>query len=126
MRTMRSHRSFAFLCLAVVVFASLRPTVASDLVDAMESRIDEAALATLEQMCAGGGVDLERLGIRGPSTWTYLVNDDPFRDQIGMLLTGPGRTSVAIYAAAVMMPLLLVWGLLDRLLRRRPKRRGIP
>jgi preprotein translocase subunit SecA len=94
----------------------------------MESKIDEAALETLERMCAGGGIaDLERLGIRGPSsTWTYLVNDDPFRDQIGMLLTGPGHTSVAIYAAAVMMPLLLVWGLLDRLLRRRPKRRGIP
>ena len=92
----------------------------------MESRIDDAALETLERMCAdGGGVNLERLGIKGPSsTWTYLVNDDPFRDQIGMLLTGPGRTSVAIYAAAVMMPLLLLWGLLDRLLRRRPKRRG--
>ena len=92
----------------------------------LESTVDEAARDTLERLCADGGVsDLERLGIGGPSsTWTYLVNDDPFRDQIGMLLTGPGRTSVAIYAAAVMMPLLLLWGLLDRLLPRRPRRRG--
>ena len=75
----------------------------------------------------GGQVDLERLGLRGPSsTWTYLVNDDPFRNQIGMMLTGPGRASIAIYAAAIMMPLLLVWGLVDRILRRRPKRRGSP
>ena len=30
--------------------------------------------------------------IKGPSsTWTYLVNDDPFRNQIGMMLTGPGE-----------------------------------
>ena len=71
-----------------------------------------------------GRVDLEGLGIRGPSsTWTYLVNDDPFRNQIGMMLTGPGRTTIAIYAAAIMMPLLLLWGLVDRFLRRRPKRR---
>ena len=42
-----------------------------------------------------------------------------------MMLTGPGRTTVAIYAAVVMMPLLLLWGLVDRLLRKRPKRRAI-
>ena len=76
---------------------------------------------------SGGRIDLEGLGIRGPSsTWTYLVNDDPFRNQIGMMLTGPGRTTIAIYAAAVMMPLLLLWGLVDRFLRKRPKRRGDP
>jgi hypothetical protein len=32
---MRSHRSFALVGLAVVVFASLLPTVASELVDAI-------------------------------------------------------------------------------------------
>ena len=74
-----------------------------------------------------GRIDLEGLGIRGPSsTWTYLVNDDPFRNQIGMMLTGPGRATIAIYAAGALMPLLLLWGLMDRLLRRRPKRRGDP
>jgi preprotein translocase subunit SecA len=76
---------------------------------------------------SGGRVDLEGLGIRGPSsTWTYLVNDDPFRNQIGMMLTGPGRTTIAVYAAALMMPLLLLWGLLDRVMRKRPKRRRDP
>ena len=50
---------------------------------------------------SGGRIDLEGLGIKGPSsTWTYLVNDDPFRNQIGMMLTGPGKTTFAIYAAS--------------------------
>jgi preprotein translocase subunit SecA len=94
----------------------------------MEEAINGAVLDVVAEVrVSGGRIDLEGLGIRGPSsTWTYLVNDDPFRNQIGMMLTGPGRTTVAIYAAVVMMPLLLLWGLVDRLLRKRPKRRGDP
>jgi preprotein translocase subunit SecA len=94
----------------------------------MEDAIDSAVLDALTVVrVSGGRIDLEGLGIKGPSsTWTYLVNDDPFRNQIGMMLTGPGRTTIAIYAAVVMMPLLLLWGLVDRLLRRRPKRRRDP
>jgi preprotein translocase subunit SecA len=94
----------------------------------LESAIDGAVLDVLEHVHASGGrVDVEGLGIRGPSsTWTYLVNDDPFRHQIGMMLTGPGRTTIAIYAATMMAPLLLLWGLVDRFLRRRPKRRRDP
>jgi preprotein translocase subunit SecA len=94
----------------------------------MESAIDGAVRDVLRDVRVNRGrVDLERLGIRGPSsTWTYLVNDDPFRNQIGMMLTGPGRTTIAIYAAAMMGPLLLVWGLVDRFLRRRPKRQRDP
>ena len=91
----------------------------------LESTIEAAVLDVLDHLPVHDGrVDLEALGIRGPSsTWTYLVNDDPFRNQIGMMLTGPGRTTIAIYAATIMMPLLLLWGLVDRLLRRRPARR---
>jgi preprotein translocase subunit SecA len=94
----------------------------------MEQTIDAAVLDTLaEARVREGQIDLERLGIRGPSsTWTYLVNDDPFRNQIGMMLTGPGRTTIAIYAAALMGPLLILWGLVDRLLRKRPTRRRSP
>ena len=65
-------------------------------------------------------------GSRRPSsTWTYLVNDDPFRNRIGALLTGPGGATVAIYAAAMMMPLLVLWGLVESFLRREPRRRSI-
>ena len=94
----------------------------------MEDAIDAAVLGALAVVrVTGGRIDLEGLGIRGPSsTWTYLVNDDPFRNQIGMMLTGPGRATIAIYAAGALMPLLLLWGLLDRVMRKRPKRRGDP
>jgi preprotein translocase subunit SecA len=99
-----------------VAFRGMEGTVAAATLDALEH------LRTLD-----GRVDLDGLGIRGPSsTWTYLVNDDPFRNQIGMMLTGPGRAAITMYAAAIMMPLLLLWGIIDRLLRRRPKRRGSP
>jgi hypothetical protein len=67
---------------------------------------------------------LTRIGIKGPSsTWTYLVNDDPFRNQIGAMLTGPGSRTVATYSAAVMMPLLIAWALVERLVGRRARRR---
>ncbi len=94
----------------------------------MEDAIDDAVLDALDRVRASDGrLDLEGLGLRGPSsTWTYLVNDDPFRNQIGMMLTGPGRTTIAIYSAALLTPLLLVWGLIDRFWRRRPVRRPNP
>ena len=94
----------------------------------IEDAIDSAVLDALAFVrVTSGQIDLEGLGIRGPSsTWTYLVNDDPFRNQIGMMLTGPGRATIAIYAAGALMPVLLLWGLIDRFLRKRPARRGNP
>ena len=72
-------------------------------------------------------LDLTGTGIKGPSsTWTYLVNDDPFKNRIGAMLTGPGGATVAIYSAAMMMPLLILWGLVESLLRRATRRRPIP
>jgi preprotein translocase subunit SecA len=83
--------------------------------------IDRAVTAELERLAAGRGtLDSARPDLKGPSaTWTYLVNDDPFRNQIGMRLTGPGRTTVAVYSAAMLMPLFLAWGIVERFLKRR-------
>jgi preprotein translocase subunit SecA len=91
----------------------------------MEDAIDERVLASLDDVrLAGNRIDLTPLGLEGPSsTWTYLVNDDPFRNQIGSLLTGPGGVGVAIYSAFVLMPLFLLWGSVDRFLKKRLGRR---
>jgi len=51
------------------------------------------------------------------------VNDDPFRNRIGAMLTGPGGATIAIYSALMMMPLLVLWGLVEKLFRRAAPRR---
>ncbi len=100
-------------------------TLAAVMPAAFRALAGRAVLDTLAEVrVSDGQIDVDALALRRPSsTWTYLVNDDPFRNQIGMLLTGLGGKTVAIYAAVVMMPLLLVWGLVDRWLRKRPARR---
>ena len=92
----------------------------------LEDSLEESVLDGLERLeIKDGRVDLRTLELKGPSaTWTYLINDDPFKNQIGMLLTGPGRATFAIGAAVASMPLLLAWGLVDRWKRSRRKGRG--
>jgi preprotein translocase subunit SecA len=89
----------------------------------IDDAIEEAVLAALAKVrIVGSRVDLTSTAIKAPSaTWTYLVNDDPFRSRIGAMLTGPGGVTIAIYSAAIMMPLLIVWGLIEKLLRRRER-----
>ena len=90
----------------------------------IDDAIDEAVLAALALVrIDGSALDLTATGLKGPSaTWTYLVNDDPFKSRIGALLTGPGGATVAMYSAAVMMPLLVAWGLVDSFFRRSGRR----
>ena len=92
----------------------------------IEGAIDDAVLAALATVrVVGSEIDLTSAGIKAPSsTWTYLVNDDPFRNRIGALLTGPGGATIAMYSAAVLGPLLILWGIVDRLMRRRAPRRS--
>ena len=91
----------------------------------IDETIDAAVLAELADIhIEETRIVLSETTLKGPSsTWTYLVNDDPFRNQIGMMLTGPGKTTFAIGAALMSMPLLIFWGIVDRLFRRRPVRR---
>jgi preprotein translocase subunit SecA len=94
----------------------------------VDDAVDEAVAAALERVrVTNGAVDLSATGLTTPaSTWTYLVNDDPFKDRIGAMLTGPGGKTVAVYAAMYLGPLFLLWGVVDRFLGAaiRRKRRG--
>ena len=94
----------------------------------IDEAIDEAVRAALSKVrIVDGRVDLTSTGITAPSaTWTYLVNDDPFKSRIGAMLTGPGRATLGIYSAAMLMPLLMLWGVVARLLRRDERRRSDP
>jgi preprotein translocase subunit SecA len=79
-----------------------------------------AAFDGFEERVEAAVGDADAIDLTGPSaTWTYVVNDDPFRNQIAVRLTGPGKTTMTIWAAAFATPLLLLWTVLDRLMRRR-------
>jgi preprotein translocase subunit SecA len=95
--------------------------------DGVDERIEDAVLRAMADIrISGGGVDVSAVVKRPASTWTYLVNDDPFRNRIGAMLTGPGGVTIAMYSAAIMMPLLIAWGLIERLFGRRGRRRDEP
>src|SRR5262249_5613951 len=56
-------------------------------------RIDEQVLASfLSAEITGDGMDLEKAGLRGPSsTWTYLINDTPLGDGLERICRGIKR-----------------------------------
>jgi preprotein translocase subunit SecA len=89
--------------------------------DEIDDVIDDAALEALKVVRVDGvGINLDEAGIKGPSsTWTYLVNDDPFENRIGAFLMGPGAATVGIYAAGALMPLLVLWAFVERMFRKR-------
>ena len=91
----------------------------------IDEQIEAAILDALETVTfRDGRLVLPDAVLKGPSsTWTYLVSDDPFRNQIGMMLTGPGKTTFGIGAAVMAMPLLMAWGVIDRLFKKKPQRR---
>ena len=96
---------------------------AADSFHEMQQGIDEEVALTLQQApISEEGLDREQAGLEAPtSTWTYLVNDDPFRDQLGIQLAG--STGVAAATALYAGPLLVLWGLYNRFLRGRVRRR---
>jgi preprotein translocase subunit SecA len=90
----------------------------------MRRRTDEDVVNTLRvATLTADGIDLEAEGLRGPSsTWTYLVNDDPFRDQLGIQLGA--SHAVAAVAALYTGPLIVLWGIYNRYFRRREAERA--
>jgi preprotein translocase subunit SecA len=93
----------------------------------IEDDVEDAVRDALPRVrVVDGEIDLSGAGLMKPSsTWTYLVNDDPFRDRMSTLLTGVGGVTMAIYSAAILGPMLIAWGLVERFWRQR-KRRGTP
>jgi preprotein translocase subunit SecA len=83
--------------------------------------LDEAVRSSLDGVrVSGGRIEIAGVDLKGPSsTWTYLVNDDPFREQVLLSLLGTGSRSVAVYAAVVMPGLFLLWTIVERFARRR-------
>ena len=87
--------------------------------------LDEAVLSSLDGVrTAGGRIEIEGVDLKGPSsTWTYLVNDDPFKEQVLLSLIGGGGRTMAVYAATVMPGLFLLWTVVQAFARRRLSRK---
>ncbi len=62
----------------------------------MLERIDHQIIRTFRSAeITASGIDLDKEGLRGPSsTWTYLINDNPFGDVLQRLFRGLVRTVV--------------------------------
>ncbi|HET8644199.1 MAG TPA: hypothetical protein VFO85_01845, partial [Vicinamibacteria bacterium] len=77
--------------------------------------VEEALAARAQALeVTEAGIDWRQAGLLGPtSTWTYLVNDDPFGENALRGLFN--RRTIAMASAAFVPPLLLVWGLVQRL-----------
>ncbi len=55
----------------------------------------------------GKGIDFDVNSIKGPSaTWTYLINDNPFEDDLGLMLASNRNTGFSAVAAG--LPLISV------------------
>jgi preprotein translocase subunit SecA len=91
---------------------------------AMQEEVEASVRAALPAV--GPGLEAALLSapsVKGPSsTWTYLINDDPFRNQLSAMLTGPGKVTFAMGGAMFAMPLLILLGIVDRYFRKRPRR----
>ena len=94
----------------------------------MMDSLREEVVATFRQLSpVGGTVDLARIGVQGPSsTWTYLVNDNPFSTLGISLIAGRsiGYSAAAGLVAAIYWPITAVAmaaGLLRRWIRTRTR-----
>ncbi len=85
----------------------------------LEHKIDEAILETFCSLpISEAGIDLDKQGVRGPSsTWTYMITDNQFGLWVGLLQgSNIGFTSVA---AGVYGPLYILLALIQRFFRKK-------
>ncbi len=97
----------------------------------MMDRVEEETVAAFNQLDVDekGQIDLSRAGVGGSSsTWTYLINDNPFSTLGLSLLASRTLTSAVGVLALMYWPLTLlvsIRGLWQRARRRKARRRGL-
>jgi preprotein translocase subunit SecA len=83
-------------------------------------RIDREVTVVLQNITiSDNGIDLRKEGLLGPtSSWTYLINDNPFGDRFSMMLNAGGNIGFAA-GAALLWPLLSLYFIVQKIFRRR-------
>ena len=91
----------------------------SEMFTSLLNKIDEQILGILKRVSINkNGVDLEKEGLKPPSTtWTYLISDNPFGDRLEIMLGG--NVGYAAFAALVNWPLLILYFTFRKLFKKR-------
>ncbi len=91
----------------------------------LEQEIDRRILDTFNAAhITENGIDAEREGLTGPSsTWTYLINDNPFENQLFGVLMGSNAFAFGAAMFLVMNLPLTLLGVVARLIHRVWKRK---
>ena len=84
-----------------------------------DSVVDQAVDKFMALRITADGVDPDTPGLQGPSsTWTYLVEEEAYKDPLAALLISQSNIGFAVGAAST-GPLLLLWALVRRFQGRR-------
>ncbi len=87
---------------SIVLFDKLQDEIECDMIGSFNTIND-------------GRADLDSLGLKAPSaTWTYLVNDNPFKDMFEILLIGNVGLNIG---TGLYWPLMGLYLLFKKLLR---------
>ncbi len=91
--------------------------------DELQKEIEECCLQTFEQLEGRQNrVDFEKAGFKTPSsTWTYMINDDPFEGTLNLQIVG--NIGMAL-GAGLWWPLLLLVSWWKKI--KTGKKRGLP
>lgn len=75
----------------------------------LTQRIDDQIIDMFKSLdFSHGDVDLNKLGIKGPaSTWAYQITDNPFSDDLGILLANDRNIGFAVLGIVFLWPILL-------------------
>jgi preprotein translocase subunit SecA len=89
----------------------------------MLRKTDEAIVETLLSVeTSEHGIDLDKAGVKGPSsTWTYLINDDPFEETMKVLIRSIGFASVSASCLPCLV-MLAGWAIYQRYFRKAQRR----
>lgn len=95
--------------------------VAVSIFDELLNELDDELIQTFNAIQTDSAeIDLEKQGIKAPSaTWTYLINDNPFENLLGLQLIG--NIGISVGAALLMTPLIALFTLLQKLSRKQKK-----
>ncbi len=90
------------------------------------NRIDAQTLQSFNSVeISENDIDLEKEGLKGPSsTWTYLINDNPFKNTLELLLMGSIGFAAASASFLPSQVLLTVWAIYRQYRLRRLRQIG--